>query len=187
MKNFFKRSAVLGLIALAGACASLEASADIGAFGGGDFAWTHPSGGATPNHIWRMGDGWSQTFAGGGADPVGGMTLHLFFDDNTLSNSPVDLDVFLNGVDVGSFSISHGMTGLVNEGFSFAPVSGPNYFVSIVETNDVPPGMGSISLLADGRSSTVCLEPVPEPETYGLMALGLTGLGLAARRRIART
>jgi hypothetical protein len=151
------------------------------------FEWHHPSGGATPNHIWVTGDYWAQTFPGTGQDTAGEMILNLNIDDNNLaSGAHVDLLAQLNGVTVGSFSVPSGVSGLQTYDFTFAPVAGPDYRIQLLETNTVPFGDGSVSMASDGTSTATLRGVAPEPSSltlFGLGTLGLLGSGWRRRER----
>lgn len=61
-------------------------------------------------------------------------------------------------------------------------------FNQTIDSNGVR--IGLVSTTSDFRLYSLTfeeiLEPIPEPTTYGLIALGLVGLGLAARRRATK-
>ena len=179
---------VVGCLVLA-ALAMGPASASITEwFSEPDFEWYHPSGSATPNHIWETGDYWAQQFTGTGLGSATSLTLDLYVDDNGLySGEQVDLDVLLNGTAVGNLTIASGVSGLQSWGFSsFGSIAGPDYYVKLLETNTVPSGYGAASMAADGQSSSATLGgpgAVPELPPFALAALGLLPLGLKLRRR----
>src|ERR1700733_8629015 len=78
--------------------------ADVLTFSPPDFVWSHPAGGASPNHIWITGDSWSQDFTGTGVASADHADLHLFIDDNILTTgNQLDLNLVINSTTVGSF------------------------------------------------------------------------------------
>ena len=145
-----------------------------------DFQWVQTGGPATPYHIWAIDDYWAQTFPGTALDQASEMDLRLFIDDNILTAGDyVDLDVLLNGTKVGDLTIPSGLTGACDYSFAFSDILGPTYAVKLLETNTVPSGHGSVSMLPDGRSY---LTLVPEPATLCLLVLG--GLAAIKRKRL---
>lgn len=159
-------------------------------FSSPDFVWFHPSGGATPSHIWVAGDYWEQTFSGTGLNSSAALDLDIFIDDNILfSGDAVNLDVLLNGLTVGNFSVGSGVTGLLSESFTYAPVAalaGQSFDIKMLETNTIDPGHGSISMGVDRQSFASLHETAPVPETntmalVGFGALALAGFGLRRR------
>jgi hypothetical protein len=60
----------------------------------------------------------------------------------------VDLELFINGVVVGSFTVLPGETSR-SVSFFFPPISGPSYTIRLQETNTVYPGAGSIVIPLD--------------------------------------
>ena len=80
---------------------------------------------------------------------VSGIRYELHINTNALSGSGhLDLDLSINGVVVGSFSVLPGETSKVVS-FFFAPMTAPNYLIRLEETNTVDPGAGSVELLLD--------------------------------------
>lgn len=64
------------------------------------------------------------------------------------------------------------------DGFSFAGLSAGNYDLAVSGSLDRAQPLGGYT----GAISSVAA-PVPEPETYAMLMLGLAGVGFAARRR----
>lgn len=101
---------------------------------------------------------------------IDGVTLDIEVVSNVLnSGAQVDWNVEINDVVVDNFTVNEGFTGLIHREISFAPISGPDYKVEIVVTNQVPNGQGSHSLAYDGEyAHSVELissgAPGPEPE-----------------------
>lgn len=165
----------------------VPAQADVitGTFGPPGFNWVHPSGNATPNHIWVTGDEWGQTFTGTGLPNATDMALSIFIDDNILTAGNVlSLDVLVNGIDVGDIDIASGITGQQDYIFSFASILGDAFAIEMVAKNTIPGGEGSVSMAADNERSRFFLSSaVPEPATIVLCGIALLGASLTRRRR----
>lgn len=86
----------------------------------------------------------------------------------------------VNNPGTGSFS---GTASLVDLGISFDIGADGKLYLQFFETFDDGPGTDGI--WDSGTVSFGNIGVVPEPATYGLMALGLLGIGVAARRRQA--
>jgi len=102
-------------------------------------------------YFWSVarGDLVSQTFSGPAS--VNGALLKATVVTNVLNGgAEVDWNLEINSVVVGRFRVVEGFTGTLTLARTFAPISGPNYDVTIRVTNEVPPGGGSISLAYAG-------------------------------------
>ena len=156
-------------------------AAEIYAFGGPDFVY---QGAGTFNALWSAGDLWGQSFSTG-ISVLGELTLNLSIGYNILQAVPLDLDVDVNGVTIGSLSIHAGQFAYTGK-FDAGALPGTSFTVELVVINDIPPGQGSAGLLANGVASTVeFVEYVgtPEPLSLGVLGIGLIGLAAARRHR----
>ena len=95
------------------------------------------------------GDRVSQTFSGPAS--VNAALLKATVVTNVLnSGAEVDWNLEINSVVVGRFRVVEGFTGVITLARTFAPISGPNYDITIRVTNEVPSGQGSITLAYAG-------------------------------------
>jgi hypothetical protein len=97
---------------------------------------------------WHAGD-YAQGTRTPGFGSVAGVKYDLTITNNVLAGTGhVDLDLFINGVMVGSFTVLPGETSK-SVTFFFPPINGPNYTIRLEETNTVDPGQGSIVIPLD--------------------------------------
>jgi hypothetical protein len=155
------------------------------------FEWHESGGAASPYHIWTAGDYWAQNFQQTGLPSANQMSLSLLFNSLTgPQTNLLDLNVYLNGIDIGSFSVPSGITGLQNFTFSFSDVLGPDYRIQIQAANTIPSGDGSVSIAPDG-SSFATLTSVPEPTVLTLGSLSALAIiwqhRLRSRREVPTT
>ena len=149
------------------------------------FEWFHPSGGASPNHIWVAGDYWAQTFPPTTLPSASTMSLRIFVDSNGLAlGASINLDVKLNGVTVGQAAIQQGVTGPIDFQYAFASVAGPGYRVELLETNTVPPGQGAASM-GLGNQSWVVLSGACYPDCNADGSLTVADFGCFQTRFVA--
>jgi hypothetical protein len=150
--------------------------------GSGAFTWFHQGSPATPNHIWITGDYWQQDF-GTVNETIAGATFNLYYNDNILqTGSTLTLQASIDGTNVGpTFTVVPGQASSLNLVTTFSPMFVGDLTVAITAVSTVAPGQGSVSLQADGNSSNVTLQAVPEP--FSMSLLGLGALALVRKRR----
>lgn len=120
----------------------------------------------------------------------------LSVNDFTGISSPADVTDWLDwipstedspgifGPANGSWGGATGLEGPFGAGAPFTVGDGPNnLWVTVYE--DFPDEEFPDALVSAGTLTIFYTAPIPEPATYGLMALGLAGLGAVVRRRRA--
>ncbi len=120
------------------------------------------------------------------SSPGASFTDHYSFSIAALGNVSGGLVDFLvfqwNDVNLSSVVVSgQGQVRTDNsaaDGFSFAALGAGNYDLAVSGSLDRGQLFGGYT----GSISAVAA-PVPEPETYAMLMLGLAGVGFAARRR----
>lgn len=139
------------------------------------------------SRFWNAGDFVEQQFTNTGITEINEFSLDLGIGPNSLNGDTQDMDVLINGVVIGSYQINPGDT-LLNLSFTGLNLVGTgDYLVRLLTTRTVIAFAGSAGIL-DGTADNLVLTQlttvaVPEPGALGLLAVGLFGLGFAARRR----
>lgn len=110
-------------------------------------------------YFFLVGDQISETIATN-APAVSGAVLDL---NIPLNSAQVDIDfaVFLNDTQIGAFSVPTMSTAPIHEEFEFAPITGPEYTLRVTETNEVPPGQGSLTIGTGAAVGSIALRPTP--------------------------
>lgn len=123
------------------------------------------------------------------ASPGASFTDHYSFSISALGNVAGGLIDFLgfqaNDVNLNSVTVSgagyNRTDSTISDGFTFAGLSAGTYDLAVSGYLDRRQPFGGY---AGAISSTATVAaPVPEPETYAMLMLGLAGVGFAARRR----
>ncbi len=135
--------------------------------------------GAAPRSFWSE---CVRTFSSPGAN----FTDHYSFSTSALGNVSggfVDFLLFRwNDVNLNSVVVSgqgeYRTDDSAADGFSFADLAAGHYDLAVSGTLDRGQLIGGYT----GSISSVAA-PVPEPETFAMLMLGLVGVGFAARRR----
>ena len=139
------------------------------------------------------GDSLTQTFNATGLASTNSSQWVFGMSDYTDAGVLNSFAVDINGTQVGSFSFAgtgtHG-THSFDLTFTSPSIAGPDYTLSVVATSTVPSGDGSWDWLPGGSVTLtdpvlVLADPVPvpAPAPLSLLASGLAGLWLIARRR----
>jgi hypothetical protein len=153
-----------------------------------------PGGGPAPNE-WTSGDSvTSSVFLDVPSTSVTGLTENWTYRNYLSGGASETWNVLLNGTVVGSETLLDcnncqtlfTLTNSINFS-SIAPVSG-GYQVSLVLTNTVAGGLGSVAWLGNGTTTLTYADSgvgtTPEPTTIWLVASGLAGVGVTMRRRL---
>jgi len=174
-----KHSIAIAIAALV--LASASASADVVTFSEPDFDWLATGGSATPNHIWTTGDFWKQNFLGTSVPSATDLTLDLNVDDTAFEN--LNLNVFVNATNVGSFTLTPPDSGFQQFNFSFPAIAGPNYNIEMIASSTISGGKGSYSMLVGPSTGAApsFATITPEPGCLSLLVLG--GIAVLRRRR----
>lgn len=100
---------------------------------------------------------------------------------NSTADEFIDAAPAFGTEEPGIFGPSSGVWGVDGLSFGQAPFTLPDgtLWVTVYESFD---DAGRDALVSSG-TLTIFYAPIPEPGTYGLMALGLLGVAAAARRR----
>jgi hypothetical protein len=83
-----------------------------------------------------------------------GAAIHVVLAANSLTCDTQDMQVTINGVVVGSFSIQSGAT-IVDTSFAFASITGPTYDLRYQTTRTVASGCGSAGISTTGSTVTL--------------------------------
>jgi hypothetical protein len=136
--------------------------------------------------IVNPGDYWRLTMTGTGLGQVTDLKYSLAVAN--AATQPLSFDVMLNDITVSSGVVAMG-AGMISDHLSFAPVyaSGTDDFTFQFRLKSYGAMFvyreSSIIEITGKQISEVPPLVAPEPSTYALMAAGLSGLGVVARRR----
>ncbi len=182
MKNF---SSILLFVGLALATSTSRASVFVGSF---------PDGSETRSTLiglrfWNLGDFIEQSFVNTGLSFVESINLDLNTSPNSLSGDTQDMDVIINGITVGSFSISPGdsVVPISITGFNVAAIGVDDFLLRLETTRTVTAFAGSAGIVA-GSNNLELANSVPEPSSmavWSLLGLVVGGIGWYRRKRQA--
>jgi hypothetical protein len=152
--------AVAGLLLFAPAVATASPSQGAAStakltFSTPDFQWLNNAGGGA-YYIWNVGDYWRQDFTATGLASINRVKFNLAFTNVLCCGQTVQVNVTINGVQLAHLKFVEGQASFVTRALSLpAPITGPDYTIQFLETNQVPVGDGSVSLNIDGPSWVV--------------------------------
>lgn len=111
---------------------------------------------------------------------------YSFLESSTYDNfSILYLGSFLPGSPLTNALVANDdLSGIGNSGFTINLTTGSTYV--FVATSFSNADVGAFTETITGPGNVVVAGAVPEPSTYALMALGLAGIGVFARRRQGR-
>jgi hypothetical protein len=106
-------------------------------------------------YMWNSGDYIEGTRNLGPVTDISAMRIHLVIVENYLNGAgKVDIDVYLNDIRIGSFSVYEGeFVKDVELNFPHVPTNNGDVKIKYNDTNTVPPALGSIAI--NGAESTV--------------------------------
>ncbi|MCB9508146.1 MAG: DUF4215 domain-containing protein [Myxococcales bacterium] len=111
-------------------------------------------------NFWNLGDSVTMDFTTG-YPSITGLEMHLVLANNFLSTTRCrdgvpeqNVTVTVNGNTVGTFTVGPGDTS-IDEVFSFAAISGPNYTVAYTTSAEVSSGCGSSGYATSGSTVTL--------------------------------
>ncbi len=146
------------------------------------------SGGGATNFLFHTGHfAMSPVFSNGGVTNPNTYSFKIAYEYAPLYEAEF-FNIFLNGTQIGSFSIAPGVgSGNISGSGNFAGVdtsTGIQLLYRVAQ--NVTVGSGSVRFLDTGSSFTLdSVAGVPEPSTWALMIIGFGGIGAAMRRRAA--
>ncbi len=129
----------------------------------------------------------SQIFTDTGLQYANQIHLEFYVTENTLFENFINWNVFINEVNIGSWSWSNtNGVGQVVLNIDFPNiVAAGSFAIAMRVINTIPPGSGSIALGPNGvlelSGESEGAKPIPEPATVMLFAIGLVGFATARK------